>query len=49
MQLWINSYILDDVNCRSNWVDKNVTMSRILTDDDYSFFAIKKFLKIIEH
>ena len=39
----------DDVNCRSNWVDKNVTMSRILTDDDYSFFAIKKFLKIIEH
>lgn len=39
----------DDVNCRSNWVDKNVTMSRILTNDDYSFFAIKKFLKIIEH
>lgn len=39
----------DDVNCRSNWIDKNVTMSRILTDDDYSFFAITKFLKIIEH
>ena len=35
--------------CRSNWVDKSVTMSRILTDDDYGFFAIKKFLKIIEH